>query len=150
MIPTLVLIFSFVFLRAAGWMGVATLDNWSTPLRIALAVMFFLTASAHWGRRRPDLIEMVPRAFPRPDLIVTATGVLETLGAVGLLIPPTVGPAAIGLAALMIAMFPANVRASREKLTIGGRPVPGLAVRTAMQLIFLAALIAVGVSSRPL
>src|SRR5262249_54902350 len=132
-------------LRAAGWAAVAALDNWSVPLRIALALMFLLTASAHWGRRRPDLIGMVPRVFPAPDLLVTATGVLEILGAVGLLIPATVRPAAAGLAALLVVMFPANVRAAREKLTIAGRPVPGVAVRTAMQLVFLAAIIAAGV-----
>jgi len=50
-------------------------------LRLALSGMFLLTASAHWGKRRPDLIRMVPSVFPRPDLLVTFTGVLEILGA---------------------------------------------------------------------
>src|SRR5262249_34558818 len=54
--------------------------GWWDALRFALAAMFLLTASAHWGKRRPDLIRMVPSAFPRPDLIVTITGVLEIFG----------------------------------------------------------------------
>src|SRR5262245_45857602 len=32
--------------------------GWHTALRFGLAAMFLLTASAHWGKRRPDLIRM--------------------------------------------------------------------------------------------
>jgi uncharacterized membrane protein len=64
-------------------LGVSALDNWELPLRGALCAMFPLTASAHWGRGRPDLIRMLPAAFPSPGTIVSMTGVLELLGAVG-------------------------------------------------------------------
>lgn len=87
MIPSLVLVTAFVVLRAAGFAAVTALDNWNAPLRIALAVMFLVTASAHWGRGRADLIRMVPPAFPAPATLVTAAGVLEILGALGLVIP---------------------------------------------------------------
>src|SRR5436305_4623487 len=100
--------------------------GWWTALRIGLAAMFLLTASAHWGKRRLDLIRMVPAAFPRPDLIVTITGLLELLGAAGLLLPATSGAAAACLAALLLAMFPANVRAARHHLTIGGKTATSL------------------------
>jgi len=53
---------------------------------MGLAGMFFLTASAHWGRRRADLIRMVPKNFPRPDFLVTLTGTCEILGAIGITI----------------------------------------------------------------
>src|SRR5262249_53491432 len=96
--------------------------GWWASLRIALATMFLLTASAHWGRRRADLIRMVPAAFPRPDLLVTFTGICEILGAIGLLIPRLAPVAAIGLALLLLAIFPANVRAAREGIAIAGRP----------------------------
>jgi len=47
---------------------VAAFQDPSFVLRAALGIMFFLTASAHWGKRRPDLIRMVlPSAFSRPD-----------------------------------------------------------------------------------
>jgi uncharacterized membrane protein len=62
---------------------------------------------------------------------------------VGLLIPLTTRAAAICLAILLVGMFPANMRAARERLTILGRPAPGLVVRGALQLIFIGALIAV-------
>ena len=61
--------------------------GWWTALRIALAIMFLLTASAHWGKRRADLIRMVPAGLLRRDLLVTITGFCEILGAVGLLYP---------------------------------------------------------------
>jgi len=117
--------------------------GWWTALRIALCAMFLLTASAHWSKRRPDLIRMVPAAFPRPDLLVTFTGLCEILGAIGLLIPRVAPYAAIGLTLLLLAIFPANVRAAREKLTIAGARTPPIVTRTIIQIIFLAATIGV-------
>jgi uncharacterized membrane protein len=107
--------------------------------------MFMLTASAHWGRGRADLIRMVPTAFPAPEAIITLTGVLEVLGGVGLLIPQTARAAAISLAILLIAMFPANIRAARERFTIRGRTAMSVAARGAVQAIFVGSLVMVGV-----
>jgi uncharacterized membrane protein len=143
MVPLVVLLTAFAIFRVVGFLGVTALDNWNLPLRVALFLMFLVTASAHWGRGRPDLMRMVPAGFPAPALIITVTGVLEILGAVGLLIPLTTRAAAICLAILLVGMFPANIRAARERLTILGRPAPGIVVRGALQLIFIGALIAV-------
>ena len=144
MIPFLVLLTSTLVLRAVGAAGVAVLDSWIVCLRGGLAAMFLLTVSAHWGKRRPDLIRMVPSVFPRPDLIVTITGLLEILGAAGLLFPATASAAAACLAALLIAIFPANVRAALHNLTIGGKTATGLPLRTFLQIVFIAALVAAG------
>jgi uncharacterized membrane protein len=119
--------------------------GWWNALRIALALMFLFTASAHWGGRRADLVRMVPAAFPRPDVMVTVTGVLEIVGAVGLLVAPLAPYTAIGLTLLLVAIFPANVRAAQRQLTIGGRAATPLALRAVIQLIFLAATLAVAV-----
>lgn len=143
MIPLYVLVVSFAVLRIAGLLGVAALNQVDLPLRIALASMFFLTASAHWGKGRTDLIQMVPSVLPRPAFLVSITGVLEILGAIGLLIPITARPAAACLAVLLIALFPANVRAARRRLTILGRPAPALLLRGAIQVIFVGSLIVV-------
>jgi len=145
MAPLIVLIVASVSFWLAGRLGVTMFQHISTVLRTALALMFLLTASAHWGKRRPDLIRMVPPAFPRPDVLVTITGLLEILGALGLLIPSTGPAAAICLALLLIALFPANVHAAREKLTIAGQRVPGLMVRTAIQIVFVAALVSAAI-----
>jgi uncharacterized membrane protein len=111
-------------------------------LRAGLSLIFLLTASAHWGKRRRDLIAMVPTAIPRPDLIVTITGILELLGTAGLLFPATAPAAAVCLAVLLIAMFPANVRAAREHLKIGEGAATALPLRTVLQIVFIAALAA--------
>jgi uncharacterized membrane protein len=143
MVPLFVLVVSFAILRCAGFLGVAVLNHIDLPLRGALFLMFLVTASAHWGRGRADLIRMVPPAFPQPGALVSVTGVLEILGAVGLLVPATARLAAVCLAILLLALFPANVRAARERLTILGRPAPGLLLRSAIQIVFLGALFVV-------
>ena len=148
MAPFIALSSLFLLFAGLGAVGVHALAGWYTPLRFALAGMFFLTASAHWGRRRPDLVRMVPQTFPRPDLIVTLTGVLELSGAVGLLVRSLAPLAAAGLSLLLLAMFPANVRAARAGLTIAGRPATALVPRTLLQLLFLAATLAVVVGGR--
>lgn len=140
MIPFYALIVSYLIFWVLGLLGVSHFQGWHTPLQGAVAVMLLLTASAHWGKRRPDLIRMVPPAFPRPDFIVTVTGWLEIAAAIGILFPVTSRAASICLMVLLVAMFPANVRAARNKLTIGGVPTPTLPVRTVMQLVFLAAI----------
>jgi uncharacterized membrane protein len=144
MFPFIVLVIATLLLRGIGAAGVALFNNWIWCLRGGLALMFLVTASAHWGKRRADLIAMVPRAFRRPDLMVSAKGVLEILGAAGLLIPAIAPMAAAGLAALLISLFPANIRAAREGLTIGGRPATALPLRTLLQLVFLASVLAAG------
>jgi uncharacterized membrane protein len=144
MIPFIVLVISTLLLKLIGFAGVDLLNSWAWCLRGGLALMFLFTASAHWGKRRGDLVAMVPSAFPRPDLIVSATGVLEILGAVGLLIPTIAPVAAACLAMLLISLFPANIRAAREGLKIGGRPATALPLRALLQLVFIATVLVAG------
>jgi uncharacterized membrane protein len=142
MIPLMVLVISIAVFWLAGLAGVTPFRDPGFVLRAALAIMFCLTASAHWGKRRPDLIRMVPPGVPWPDRLVTITGALEILGAVGLLVPATARVACLCLAILLVSLFPANVYAARQQLTIGGKRVPTLPVRGAIQVIFIATLIA--------
>lgn len=144
MIPFYVLVAAFLLFKAMGLIGVLYFEGWHASLQGAVAFMLLVTASAHWGTKRPDLIRMVPPVFPRPDWIVTATGLLEIAGAIGILFPATSKVASLGLAVLLLAMFPANFRAARDKLTIGGRPVPKLIPRTVLQIIFLTAVLLAG------
>lgn len=143
MAPLIALLFGFATLRLVGFLGVDALDGWQPALRGGLALMFVVTAAAHFvGRRRGELIAMVPPALPRPGALVTVTGLLELAGAVGLLLPATAPWAAVGLALLMIVMFPANVSAARRRLTLDGHPVTPLGRRAVLQAVFIAAAIA--------
>jgi uncharacterized membrane protein len=139
MAPLITLIAGTGLARLLGLLGVDALDGPLPALRVGLALMFALTGLAHFGLgRRAGLIAMVPPRLPRPDLLVTATGVLEFAGAAGLLLPATYRLAAACLALLMVAMFPANVHAARHRVALGGKPATPLPLRTAEQLLYIA------------
>jgi uncharacterized membrane protein len=136
--PLIALLVGFGAARLAGLAGIDALDGWHPALRVGLAAMFLLTTFAHfYPRLRAELIAMVPPRLPRPDLLVTITGILEAAGAVGVLIPATAPVAAACLIVLMIAMFPANVSAARRGDVVRGDD--RLAPRTALQVLFIAA-----------
>lgn len=143
MIPLVVLLVSFVVFRLLG-LGVAYFTDWQHALRAALGVMFLLTASAHCGSRRPDLVRMVPRNLGNAEVWVTITGVAEVLIAVGLQTQFAALPVAAAAVAMLVCLFPANLKAAREQLTIGGQPVPGWQTRLSIQIVFIAALAAAG------
>ncbi|WP_448613243.1 DoxX family protein [Modestobacter sp. URMC 112] len=117
--------------------------HWTTALRGGLAAMFTLTGITHFVLLRDDLVAMVPPALPAPGLLVTVTGVLELAGAAGLLWRPTARWSAAGLAGLLVAVFPANVHAALSGAGIDGEPPTPLGARTVLQLVFLAATVAV-------
>jgi uncharacterized membrane protein len=103
-----------------------------------------MTGVAHFVQPlRGDMIAIVPPRLPATGLLVTVTGVLELLGAIGLL-PPTRVAAAVCLLVLMLVMFPANVYAARTPdppKSMNSR----LGVRTAEEVVYLAAAVVVGV-----
>lgn len=80
---------------------------------------------------------LVPPSLPRPRALVAVTGVCEFVGAVGLLVPVAARLAAYGLIALLVAMFPAHIRAARARLSVGGRPATPLAIRVPLQLVWI-------------
>jgi len=131
--------------RTVGWLGVDYVDSWPAAIAVGLAVMFVMTGVAHFvpGMRR-DMVAIVPPRLPKPALLVTITGVLEMLGAVGLLYPPTRVAAAVCLLVLMLVMFPANVYASRmpnPPKSMTSR----LSVRSGEEVVYLAAAVVVAV-----
>jgi uncharacterized membrane protein len=67
---------------------------------------------------------MIPSLFPRPLLIVYVTGILELLGAVGLLLPRFKSLAGICLILLLLGMFVANVNAAQKNIMLRDKPVP--------------------------
>ena len=130
--------------RLVGWLGVDYVDSWPQAVAVGLAVMFVMTGVAHFvPAMRRDMIAIVPPRLPTPGLLVTITGVLELLGAAGLLYPPTRVAAAVCLFVLMLVMFPANVYAARmpnPPKSMTSR----LDVRTAEEIVFLGAAVVVG------
>src|SRR5262245_3746975 len=120
MAPLIVMVIVWLIARLIGATGLwLDADSWSGALRIGLAAMFVFTAISHFHpRTRSDLIRMVPASLPAPALLVSFTGVLELLGAGGLVLPQMRAVAAYALIALLVAMFPANIKAARQGLVI--------------------------------
>jgi uncharacterized membrane protein len=138
------LVLGTVGARLVGWLGVNYVDSWPKAAAVGLAAMFVMTGVAHFvNPLRRDMIAIVPPRLPAPGLLVTVTGVLELVGAAGLLYPPTRVAAAGCLFVLMVVMFPANVYASRmpdPPKSMTSR----LDVRTAEQIVYLGAARVVG------
>ncbi len=108
------------------------LASWQDSARYALVVMFVFTASAHFNKMKHDLARMIPAYFPRPLLIVYITGVLELLGAAGLMLPQVRRLSGICLIALLVGMFIANSNAAQKGITLRGKPATPLwLIRTA-------------------
>jgi uncharacterized membrane protein len=133
----LVLAGSWVVFRGLGAFGVAALSSWQQSARYALAVMFLFTGSFHFAAMKHDLARMVPDIFPQPLFIVYATGVLEILGGIGLMLPQFHRTAALCLMVLLVAMFPANVKGALEQITVHGHKAIALWLRTPLQVLLI-------------
>lgn len=84
---------------------------------------------------------MVPESAGRAGTWVTVTGVAEIAIAIGLQIPRSAPWTAAIAIVMLCCLFPANLKAARERLTIGGKSVLPAAPRFLIQLIFIGALI---------
>jgi uncharacterized membrane protein len=114
--------------------------GWRDAARVGLAVMFLFTATSHFSSLKHDLAAMIPPPLTGALWMIYLTGVLESLGAIGLLLPRLRRPAAWGLLALLIALFPANVYAAWKGLTLGGAAVTPLWLRAPLQVFWGAVL----------
>ena len=139
------LIVGSIAARIVGWLGVDYVGDWPAAIDVGLALMFVMTGVSHFapGMRR-DMVAIVPPQLPGPALLVAGTGVLELLGAAGLLYPPTRVAAAVCLFVLMLVMFPANVYASRMP-----NPPKSMTSRSSVrggeEVVYLAAAVVVAV-----
>jgi uncharacterized membrane protein len=146
MAPLITLLAGSIAARIVGWLGVDYVDTWVKAIAVGLAAMFVLTGVAHFvPPLRDNLIAIVPPQLPGPGLLVSITGVLEFLGAVGLLVPVTRVAAAVCLLLLMLAMFPANIYAARMPNPPKSMTTQ-LPLRTAEEIVYLAAAVVVAIS----
>lgn len=135
MVSLFVLFTATLLGRAVGFVRAGS-DTWLEATLLGLAAMFTFTGLSHFSGLRADFIRMVPPVFPVPGAFVSLTGVLELLGAVGLLLAPLRPYAAPLLALVLIVMLPANLYAARQKLPLGGRPPTPLGVRVPVQVLY--------------
>lgn len=145
MFGTLVLIVvPAVLFRLLGTFGVGRFATWRASVLHGLAVMLVFTASAHFVPSalgpvpgHHDLVAMVPPFVPLPRLAVYVTGVLELLGATGLVREATRPAAGLGLAMLFVLMLPANIHAAVQHISSNGEPATPLWFRIPEQVLFI-------------
>jgi len=145
MAPLIVLLIGSMAARIVGWLGIEYVNTWVKAIAVGLAAMVVLTGVAHFAPPlRASLIAIVPPRLPAPGLLVSFTGVLELIGAVGLLVPATRIVAAVCLLLLMLAMFPANIYAARMPNPPKSMTTR-LPLRTAEEIVYLAAAVMVAI-----
>lgn len=92
----------FLFLASALYIGAGTLH--------------FLETGAY--------LRIMPPYIPWPLAMVYISGLAEILGGVGLLIPVLRRAAAWGLAALLVAVLPANIYMATNNIQLTQTPIP--------------------------
>ena len=84
----------------------------------AIAALFIVTGVLHFVIPR-SYESIVPPFLPARLFLVYLSGALELAGGIGLLVPRTRRPAALGLIALLAAVFPANVQMLADAVAAG-------------------------------
>ncbi|GAA2385758.1 DoxX family protein [Nonomuraea africana] len=143
--PIIVLGIALLGFRALGALGVGRFASWPSSAAHAMAVMLLMTASAHFVPEsvtvmpnHADLVRIVPPFVPFAGFMVYATGVLELLGAAGLVLATTRRAAGICLAALFVLLLPANIYAAVAQLPFNGGAATPLWVRIPEQVLYIA------------
>jgi uncharacterized membrane protein len=146
MIVDVVLVLATLVFRALGALGVRRFASWPVSAAHGMAVMLLLTASAHFVPasvtvmpNHADMVRIVPPFLPFPDALVYLTGVLELLGALGLVLTATRWAAGLGLAALFVTLLPANIYEAVADISFAnGEAATPLWQRIPEQLLYIA------------
>lgn len=119
-----------------------TTKSW---LRFAMGAFFTGVGVHHFVDPTPYLA-IVPPYLPSHLLLVQVSGFFEILGGVGLCIGSTRRPAAWGLIALLVAVFPANIHMLVNDVYLPNMPHERwlLWARMPMQFVFAAAVLWTG------
>ena len=136
MAPLNVLLATFVVLVLARRFLAPRALSWSLCGRAAMSVMLLLTGSSHFSMT-DQLAEMLPPAVPIRTEIIYATGVVELLAAVGLLVPATSRLTSWCLIAFFLAVLPANIYAALHRVGVGDHGPAYLWFRVPLQLFFI-------------
>lgn len=106
--------------------------------RVILALFFVAAGINHFVH--PDIyVRIVPFWLTSPALLVQITGICEMLGGIGVLIRIARRLAGVGLIALLIAVFPANVQmVQHPELYADIGTAPEFYLRLPLQLVLIA------------
>ncbi|MFD4462353.1 hypothetical protein [Nocardia sp. NPDC058480] len=144
MITLLALVGSLVVFRTLGALGVTRFASWPVSAAHALAVMLVMTGTAHFMPASvtvmpnyADMVAMVPPFVPFPGFMVLASGVLELLAAIGLILTRTRRVAGWALVPLFLLLLPANIYAALNDIPFAGEPASPLWQRIPEQVLYI-------------
>ena len=111
-----------------------------TMIALLLLALFFVFAGVTHFTRPEFFTAIVPPALPAPLALVYVSGVFEILGGLGVLWPATRAAAGVGLVALLVAVYPANLYMAwaPERFVAQGTPLWALYARLPLQFVFIA------------
>ena len=102
--------------------------------------MVFIGAGMLHFTRTDSYLPIMPPWLPAHRALVLVSGAFEALGGLGVLLPPPVRRwAGVGLALLLVAVFPANVHMAVEGIGLSGTLGRALLwLRLPLQAVFIA------------
>ncbi|BDI29603.1 membrane protein [Capsulimonas corticalis] len=108
-------------------------------MRVVLAGVMIWVGCLHFLHPEP-FISIVPSYLPAHRALVLISGFFEALGGLGLLVPRVRRAAAVGLIALYLAVFPANVFMATHHVPINGQHFSSLLLwlRLPLQFVLIA------------
>ena len=139
--PLFILLLTFIV--SIGIQRLISKDiNYLLSARIAMCTMLLFTALGHF-LFTDGMSKMIPNFIPLKPTLVLATGILEIILAIGLLLPVYQKTTAWILIFFLLLMLPANIKASLENLnyqtgTYNGKGLSYLWFRIPLQLFFIA------------
>jgi uncharacterized membrane protein len=95
---------------------------------LALAALFFIAAGTFHFLRPAMYMKIVPPYIPWPLAMVYISVAAEIAGGLGILLPPVQRSAALGLMALLVAVFPANTYMATNPVESGASALPPAAL----------------------
>src|SRR5271154_6598711 len=106
---------------------------------LAVAAVFYILAGTLHFLRPAMYMKIMPPYVPWHRAVVYGSGAAEILGGLGLLIPGVRRAAALGLVALLIAGFPANIYMATNPVETGAAALPAAALwgRLLLQPVFI-------------
>jgi uncharacterized membrane protein len=105
---------------------------------VLLGALFIVAGANHFVH--PALYQhIVPPSFPSPALLVVVSGIAEIAGGIGVFMLRTRKAAGVGLIALLIAVFPANIyMAQHPQLYRDIASATALYIRLPLQAVLIA------------
>jgi len=141
-IPILLLsltIVAFFGIARGRYAGFGAVQN---AIRVIVALPLLVSGVLVHFFRATTTASIIPPIFPAPVFLIVITGVFEIAGAIGLFVPRFRRSAALCIAIMMVAVFPANIYVAGR--TIDGLSMPGVAVRGTMQVVYIVLVLLAG------